>query len=109
MSNGWNVALRIFVYTSSRATYNLSSIYLMGQAADNEANAEKYVTGPTKPSVPDDDVSLRESLKRCSASTYESASQFRKTSNTEHLPAIVLGILERYVEPDLRGQAQESR
>jgi 3-hydroxyacyl-[acyl-carrier-protein] dehydratase len=79
----------------------------MGQAADNEANAEKYVTGPTKPSVPDDDVSLRESLKRCSASTYESASQFRKTKNTEHLPAIILGIVERFVEPDLRAKLKD--
>jgi 3-hydroxyacyl-[acyl-carrier-protein] dehydratase len=50
---------------------------------------------------------LRESLKRCSASTFEAASQFRKTKNTEHLPAIILGIIERFVEPDLRAKLRD--
>ncbi|WP_438479583.1 phosphopantetheine-binding protein [Oleiharenicola lentus] len=63
---------------------------------------------PLKPFTADDDVNLRESLKRCSAATYEAAAQFRKTGNTEHLPAIVLGVLERYVEPDLRGKLKDA-
>ncbi|MFA5058202.1 MAG: phosphopantetheine-binding protein, partial [Opitutaceae bacterium] len=46
-------------------------------------------------------------MKRCSASTYEAACQFRKTGNTEHLSAIVLGIIERYVEPDLRTKLKD--
>ncbi len=45
---------------------------------------------------------LREALKRCSARTYEAARQFRRTQDAVHLPAIVLGIIEHYVEPDLR-------
>ncbi|MEN9404147.1 MAG: 3-hydroxyacyl-[acyl-carrier-protein] dehydratase FabZ, partial [Verrucomicrobiota bacterium] len=61
-----------------------------------------------KPFTAEDDANLRESLKRCSAATYEAAAQFRKTGNTEHLPAIVLGIIERYVEPDLRAKLKDS-
>ncbi len=66
-------------------------------------------SGPqTKPFTPEEDANLREALKRCSAATYEAAAQFRKTGNTEHLPAIVLGIIERYVEPDLRGKLRDA-
>ena len=61
-----------------------------------------------KPFTSEDDANLREALKRCSAATYESAAQFRKTGNTEHLPAIVLGIIERYIEPDLRGKLKDA-
>ena len=63
---------------------------------------------PLKPFTPEDDANLRESLKRCSAATYEAAAQFRKTGNTEHLPAIVLGVIERYVEPDLRAKLKDA-
>ena len=63
---------------------------------------------PLKPFTPEDDSNLREALKRCSAATYEAAAQFRKTGNTEHLPAIVLGIIERYVEPDLRAKLKDA-
>ncbi len=61
-----------------------------------------------KPFTPEEDANLRESLKRCSAATYEAAAQFRKTGNTEHLPAVVLGIIERYVEPDLRAKLKDA-
>ncbi len=61
-----------------------------------------------KPFTPEEDTNLRESLKRCSAATYESAAQFRKTGNTEHLPAVVLGIIERFVEPDLRAKLRDA-
>jgi len=61
-----------------------------------------------KPFTSEDDANLREALKRCSAATYEAAAQFRKTGNIEHLPAIVLGIIERYVEPDLRAKLRDT-
>ena len=70
----------------------------MAQAVNNGSGFQ------LKPFTPEDDANLREALKRCSAATYEAAAQFRKTGNTEHLPAIVLGIIERYVEPDLRAK-----
>lgn len=61
-----------------------------------------------KPFTPEDDANLKESLKRCSAATYEAAAQFRKTGNTDHLPAVVLGIIERFVEPDLRPKLKDA-
>jgi len=63
---------------------------------------------PLKPFTSEEDANLREALKRCSAATYEAAAQFRKTGNIEHLPAIVLGIIERYVEPDLRAKLKDT-
>jgi len=47
---------------------------------------------------------LRDILKRCPASTYQAACLFRETGDPRHLPAIVLGIIERFVEPDLRSK-----
>jgi 3-hydroxyacyl-[acyl-carrier-protein] dehydratase len=79
----------------------------MAQAVDTGSGSNKPFSGSPKSSTPEDDAYLREALKRCSASTYEAACQFRKTGNTEHLPAIVLGIIERYVEPDLRAKLKD--
>lgn len=50
----------------------------------------------------EDEARLHEALKRCSPSTFEAACQFRKTGNIEHLPVIVYGVIERYVENGLR-------
>jgi 3-hydroxyacyl-[acyl-carrier-protein] dehydratase len=58
--------------------------------------------------TPEDEASLRETLKRCSASTFEAACQFRKTGNPEHLPVIIFGVIERFVESGLRGKLKES-
>jgi 3-hydroxyacyl-[acyl-carrier-protein] dehydratase len=79
----------------------------MAQAVDDGSDVGKSASEVAKHAAPDDDASLRESLKRCSASTYEAAFQFRKTKNTEHLPAIILGIVERFVEPDLRPKLKD--
>ena len=79
----------------------------MVPAVNSSSEANRALSGQAKPFSPEDDAYLREALKRCSASTYEAAFQFRKTKNTEHLPAIVLGIIERYVEPDLRGKLRD--
>jgi 3-hydroxyacyl-[acyl-carrier-protein] dehydratase len=61
-----------------------------------------------KPFSPEDEVALREVLKRCSPSTFEAAVQFRKTGNPEHLPAVVIGVVERYVEPELRVKLKDA-
>lgn len=79
----------------------------MVQAVDSNSESNRVLSGQAKPFSPEDDAYLREALKRCSASTYEAAFQFRKTKNTEHLSAIVLGIIERYVEPDLRAKLRD--
>ena len=54
------------------------------------------------PELDNDDLHLREVLKRCSERTYFAAREFRKTGSTDHLPAIVHGVIERYVDRELR-------
>jgi len=49
-----------------------------------------------------DDAKLREALKRCSPATYAAAHRYRTTGDTSQLSAIVLGVVERYIERDLR-------
>ncbi len=56
----------------------------------------------------EDEAQLREALKRCSASTFEAACQFRKTGNLEHLPVIIFGIIEHFVESRFRPRLKES-
>ena len=52
--------------------------------------------------MPEDDPVLRETLKRCSPATYYAACKFRKTGHGDDLRAVVLGVVERFVERDLR-------
>lgn len=66
------------------------------------AYATNNPTIPKKPFTAEEDAALRESLKRCSPETYQSAKAFRQTRDPDCLPAIVLGIIERYVEPEVR-------
>ena len=49
-----------------------------------------------------DDAELREALKRCSPATYEAARRYRDTGDSTQLPVIVVGVIERFVERDLR-------
>lgn len=60
-----------------------------------------------KPFTPEDEVALRESLKRCSPATVEAALTYRRTQDTTQLPVIVIGVIERYVEADLRPKLRE--
>jgi len=48
------------------------------------------------------DAHLRDALKRCSPSTREAACAFRRTGSLDHLPAIVHGLIEHYVDRDAR-------
>lgn len=74
----------------------------MAQAADtNRVNGQAHLTPLQAPSAAND-VALHEALKRCPPSTYEAARLFRATGDVGHLPAIVHGIIERFVEPDLK-------
>lgn len=74
----------------------------MPDAVLPSSSASKPQPTTPKPFGPEDEATLRESLKRCSPSTFEAAVQFRKTANPEHVPAVVIGVIERFVEPDLR-------
>ena len=57
-----------------------------------------------KPEPAETEAVLRDSLKRCSSSTIEAALAYRRRHDPELLPSIIIGIVERYVEPDLRGK-----
>ena len=50
---------------------------------------------------------LRESLKRCSPRTIAAVIEYRRTGRSELLAPIVLGIIERFVEPEFRSKLQE--
>lgn len=45
---------------------------------------------------------LRESLKRCPEKAIQAAVEFNRTKDQSLVPVIVMGIIERFVEPDLR-------
>ena len=52
--------------------------------------------------TPEDDPALRETLKRCSPATYYAACKFRKTGRREDLRTVIVGVVERFVERELR-------
>jgi 3-hydroxyacyl-[acyl-carrier-protein] dehydratase len=80
----------------------------MADGANTSKGSNKPFSLPGKPFTPEDEAALRESLKRCSPSTFEAAVQFRKTGNPDHVPAIVIGVIERFVEPDLRVKLKDA-
>jgi 3-hydroxyacyl-[acyl-carrier-protein] dehydratase len=51
-----------------------------------------------------DEASLRDTLKWCSAETREAASAFRRTGSVEYVPAIVQGLIEHYIEREARAK-----
>ncbi|HUR59610.1 MAG TPA: acyl carrier protein [Opitutaceae bacterium] len=54
------------------------------------------------------DAKLRDTLKRCSPATYEAAREFRRSGNVDVLPALMHGIIERYVERERRGKLAQA-
>ncbi len=48
------------------------------------------------------EAQVREALRRCSAPTLDAALRYRKTGDITQLPAVIFGIVERYVDPALR-------
>jgi acyl carrier protein len=77
-------------------------------AAQPALGSSKPLAATPKPFTAEDETNLREALKRCSPSTFEAAVQFRKTGNAEHVPAVVIGVIERFVEPDLRTKMKDA-
>lgn len=55
-----------------------------------------------------DNADLREALKRCSPATYYAACKFRQSGDLSQLPAIILGVIERYVERELRAKLRDN-
>ena len=65
------------------------------------ANSEPSLSG-------DDESSLREALRRCPVYAYQAACRFRRTGNPDYVPAVLHGIIERFVDPELRPRLQQS-
>lgn len=61
-----------------------------------------------KPFGPEDEAILRDSLKRCSASTVEAAMQYRRSHDLTQVPVVVIGLIERFVEASLRQKLKEA-
>jgi len=80
----------------------------MSEALPHSTTPSKPFPVLAKPFAPEDETSLREALKRCSPSTFEASVQFLKTGNPEHVPAVVIGVIERFVEPDLRVKLKDA-
>lgn len=77
--------------------------------ADRKAQNDRNPTDAApKPMTVEDESTLRESLKRCSPATIEAAIAYRKTNEASHLPAVIIGVIERFVEPDLRAKLKEA-
>ncbi len=68
------------------------------------AASAPVISGETPSNLIIDDVesALRESLRRCSEKTINAAIALRRTGDSSQIPAIILGILDRFVEPELR-------
>ena len=45
---------------------------------------------------------MKDALRRCSPATVEAALEYRKSGDVSKLPAVIFGIVERYVDPSLR-------
>lgn len=60
-----------------------------------------------EPSAAGNDAAFNAVLRRCSPGTGEAVRQLRRTGNVELLSAIVPGLIERYVEPELRARLRD--
>lgn len=76
----------------------------MPKADLNGQESSDALEAVSKPFSVEDESALRVSLKRCSPATIEAAIAYRKTNEASHLPAVIIGVIERFVEPDLRSK-----
>ncbi len=76
----------------------------MRQATNPDPVTQHLMLGGQRSLTPADEEHLRDALKRCSPSTREAAREFRRTGNPDHLPAIIHGLIEHYVERDARAK-----
>lgn len=79
----------------------------MAAAAHEHPGSNGKSPPVSKPFTAADEALIKEALKRCSSATYEAACRFRKTGDPAQLPVVVSGVIERYVEPDLRGRLKD--
>ncbi len=66
-------------------------------------SASDSPSGPATPGLSAaDEALLRDSLKRCSPATLEAALAYRRTGEVTAVPTVVLGVIERFVDPEHR-------
>ncbi len=69
----------------------------MSQPPETSSTAPDQVT----------EAQLRDSLRRCSEQTIQAALAYRQTKDPAHTLPVVVGIIERYVDPELRAKLTE--
>lgn len=79
----------------------------MTQAADTTWRSSGPLPGSAGSLPSAHEKYLHEALKHCSAATFAAACRFRLNGDASQLPAIILGLLERHVEPDLQAKLRE--
>jgi len=57
-----------------------------------------------KPATDPTITELQAALKRCPPGTFEAACEFRRTGDVAQLPTVIRGVVERYVERELRSK-----
>lgn len=65
------------------------------------SSAENPLPSSPAAALPDE-AQIRESMRRCSEPTIQAALAYRETKDPVHTLPIVVGIIERYVDPELR-------
>ena len=69
----------------------------------NQATVNRESTGAP---APGSEELLRDTLKRCSERTLEAALAYRASGDVAHVPVVVLGIIERFLDPDVADKLQ---
>ncbi|MEN9841185.1 MAG: hypothetical protein RL376_985 [Verrucomicrobiota bacterium] len=70
----------------------------MSQPPETSATAPDSIT----------EAQLRDSLRRCTETTIQAALAYRQTKDPAHTLPVVVGIIERYVDPELRSKLTDS-
>jgi acyl carrier protein len=96
---------RIAFTFKKRTTYYAP---IMADAVQNGHGPRAQLLASAKPFTAEEETALREALKRCSAATLEAAVQFRKSHDVAQVPVVVIGVIERFVEPSLRAKLKEA-
>lgn len=71
------------------------------------SSAENSAPGAIPDNVSTEEAQIRDSLRRCSESTIRAALAYRLTKDPAHTLPVVTGIIERYVDPELRPKLAE--
>ena len=79
----------------------------MADVAEQGQKPREQGLAASKPFTSEDEVALRDTLKRCSPASIDAAIQFRKTHDANLVPAVVIGVIERFVEADIRPKLRQ--